>query len=606
MNNSNNSVDNNFMWKYLCNDINKISKETDILISRSKTARNLILKLSTDNKINCIKIIGILADDTFEFNSFHSLSKLLKLVSPDKNIRKLWESIDKLLTIYIDKFYTDIELFNKLSEIPFRYLDDYDKIFLNKIMKCFEKYGLVAGNTKDKINVVTNLYSQINSLENKIINNLHNNQPQTMNLFYLAHMRNQYAKLLKYDSYSKFKSNINIVHLQKTLKDLISNLHQTCYDELQFICNELNCSKISISDILQYISKLNSKYKINIKDAMNFIFNLINNKFNLQFTKLSNILTWHDNIDVYLVKYQNEVYGYIYIDLLARPGKLPNVLSIILNQAVVYPYNSGILKVPVTALIGKFSNEISYIDIINIFREMGQIVHTLFHRSKYGITIEPDMKLIIPYLFECIIRDISNIKLLFENDYINIYNIITIDRAFKLKYKCINTLYDYFLHGSNIELDNKSLIEKYNQIFKAILNKSYDQYNLSNQISHIPTDVIIQLIYNGGILYSDVTNCIIAFNLYDLLKEKNLFNDFVDNVLRESSVSFKLAVSSFMNSKIENINNINFNNIKKINKVPINHTLSDNDLQSLTDNQTIKNISDNTNYFTETDIIKNN
>lgn len=622
MNYYNNSiVDSNFSWKYLCNDINKISKETEILINRSKIARDLILKLNTDTKNDCIKIIGILADDTFEFNSFHSLSKLLRLVSPNKKNRNLWERTDKLLTSYIEKFNTDIELFNKLSEISFNYLDDFDKLFLNKIIKCFGKYGLVKGNTQNRIKSVQKIYGENNILENKIINNLHNGQFQTNDLFNLVHIRNQYAKLLKYDSYTNFRSNIDVVYLQKILKDLISNSHQTCFEELQFICNELKFDKVSISDIIQYTNKLNCRYRINLRNAVDYILNIISDKFGLEFTKLSNVSTWNDNVEVYLAKYQEEVYGYIYIDLLAREGKLPNVLSIILNEAVVYPYNSRVLKIPVTALIGSFTLKITYIDIINIFREMGQIIHTLFHRSKYQIIMEPNMKSIIPCLFECIARDISNIKKIFTNDYKNVYNAIAIDRAFKLKYRCINALYDYLLHGSNIELDNKLLVDKYNEIVRSILNKSFDQYNLLNGI---PIDVIVQLIYNGGIIYSDITSTVMAFNLHDLLKEKNIFTDFIDKVLRESSIPFRIAISSFMNSKTEFYKSIEkIGKIEKIEKIgkgidkatktisdlidrgednKYSESLSDNEYGSLTENRTFKYISDNTNYFTETDI----
>ena len=632
MKNYNNLIhDSNFSWKNLCNDKTKISQETNILIDRSKIARNLILKLDSNNKDNCVKIIGILADDTVEFNSFHSLSKLLRLVSPDKEIRNLWEHIDKLLTSYIEKFNTDIELFNKLSDISHNYLDDFDKLFLNKVMKCFAKYGLTKGTTTNKVKSIQKVHDEINILENIIIKNIHCGQFKTIDLLNLVHTRNKYAKLLKYDNYSSFRSNIDIVNIQKTLKNLISSSHQTCFDELQTICSELKCNKISSADIIQYTSKLNAKYKINTQNAINYIFNIINEIFGLEFTKIL-ISTWNDDVEVYIVKHNNEVYGYIYLDMFARPGKIENVLSIILNEAVVYPHNSAVLKIPVIALICNFNTNITYIDIINIFREMGQIIHILFHRSKYEIVMEPDMKSVLCYLFECIARDLSNIKKLFENNYMNVYAAITTDRAFKLKYKCINTLYDYLLHGSDIELNSKLLTDKYNAIVKSILNKSFDQYNSLQ----IPTDVIIQLIFNGGILYSDITNSVMAFNLYDILKEKNIFNDFITQVLSESAVPFKIAITTFINSRTNIIDNFDktkvfvkptqVNNAKQYeintyksqkNNCHHNHSLSDNEFDndndsdnddnnndSLTDNQ--RYISDNTNYFTETDVNNNN
>ena len=106
-------------------------------------------------------------------------------------------------------------------------------------------------------------------------------------------------------------------------------------------------------------------------------------------------------------------------------------------------------------------------------------------------------------------------------------------------------------------------------------------------------------------------NSIIAYNLYRALKQKNSFIDFAEKVLGNTNSLFKTALTSFMN-------NLNNNNISHnlINKSMYDVSLSDNDDAdpdpddenennehgSLTDDQIHKGISDNTNYFTETEI----
>jgi hypothetical protein len=611
--------DSNFNWKYLCYNTDKIFKETDILISRSKVARDLILKLDARDKGECSKIISTLADDTFEFNNFHSLSKLLKLVSPNKCSRDAWGHTDKLLNFYIERFNTDIEIFKKIREIPPENLNSGpDQVFINKILKCFFKYGLTNDLSSEP--TIRKLHAEITILEDKISKILHMKNFQQnrciQDIFNLVKMRNQYAKSLKCDSYATFKSDIDIVSLQKTLKNLITSSHQACYNDLQKISSQLTVNRVSILDIINYTTRANNQYKVSLECALSYVFGIIKENFCLQFTKLPNIPTWHDTVEVYLIKYANEVYGYMYIDLLARQGKSPNILSIALNEAIIYPYESGILRVPVTALLGNLPSTITYLDVINIFRELGSIIHTVFHRSKYGITLEQNMKSVIPHLFECIARDIDNIKKLFEGDYIGVNGAITSDRAFKLKYKCINTLFDYLLHGTEMGFQDINLVSKYNAIAKSVLNKSVDQYMMPTSI---PIDVIVQVVYNGGTVYSDITNSVMAFNLYSHLKERGTFNEFIDTVLRECSMPLKSAIASFMNNKHEKNSNDGLNNnnpnsqnsqnslnsnlnkdIRKPADTGYNESLSDNDDdKSLTDHQTHKHMSDNTNYFTE-------
>jgi hypothetical protein len=612
MNNLNNSTD-NFSWMDLCYDSKKITQETDLLINRSKEARALILKLDSKSPEGAKKIISILADDTFEFNSFHSLAKLLKLVSPNKEIRLLWDRTYKLLDDCMEKFNIDKELFDKLSNICHDKLHNNDIFFHGKILQCFNKYGLSSSMNSSKTKAIQKLLTEINVVEEKIIGTLQMNsysdQPMNNSLSNLVKMRNQYARLLKLDSYTNFKSNIDIVNLKKTLKDLIANSHKTCYDELKTICTDLKCNKISIQDIMSYMNKLNNKNKIKLEEALNFIFNVISEKFNLKFVKLENAKTvWSKTVTIYDIKYKKEIYGHLYVDLIARPGKIPHlILPIILNEAVVYPHNSGILRIPVMTLVGNLGDLITYLDVINIFKEMGQIVYTIFHRSNYGSSIEPNMKSFMSYFFECIAYDITLIKQLFGNNHKHIYGSLVADRAFKLKYRCINALFDYLLHGSGIQLDDdKLLLAKYNEITKSVLNKSYDQYVMPK---NIPVDIIVQLIYNGGIIYSDITNSVMAYNLYNELKDKKLFDEFINKVLCCDLGPLGISVTSFMNNILSkkydkqtsnnNINRISLseddNSIRLTSTNGVRQTRND-------DCDDDKYISDNTNYFTETDI----
>jgi hypothetical protein len=586
MDNSNN----NFSWNYLCSDADKIIKELNILMDRSKAARNEIIKLNTNTKENCMKILGILADDTFEFNTFHSLSKLLRWVAPTKKIRDVWKSVDESLVKYNDKLNSDMTLFKHLITISNEHLDNVDRMFFDKVIKCFSKHGLVInnkGNYEEKVKLCT----QINALENKIVVDVEHGKFSQSDLYDLVCLRNKYSKLVdrnECNSYATLKSNIDVTNLQCTLKSLLANSHQTCFDELKMACMQMKQDKVSINDIVKYKYNLFDSIKIPLKTAILFVFKIIGEKFNIEFSELDDVSAWHAGVRLFAVKYHNQSKpkpcGYIYVDLLERQGKCHSAVSIILNNAVIYPYNSGTLRIPVTALIGNFQQKVTYCDIVNIFREMSSIVHTIFHQSKYEIMVEPNMKSIMEYLFEYIGQDIDTIKKLQTlniGDAEYIHSIITADKAFKLKYKCTNTLFDYMLHGPNNDSREIDLTQKYNTIFKGILNKSKEQFILPSQL---PNDVVIQLVYDGGLLYTDVTNNIVSFNIYTLLKERNLFHEFVDSVLKVYSIPFSTLITSFINSNSKSKSSSKSKSkdigtgTKKIRKVDI---------------------SDNTNYFTE-------
>lgn len=608
-------------WDDLCFNKKKINDEIDILIQRSKTAREFILKINITSPDNVRKIIGALADDTYEFNSFHSLCKLLKMVSPNKDIRNLWDKTDRLLNSHVEKFNTDKELFTKLLHIS-NYIskdlewDNNDKLFIDKILKGFAKYGFSPSHTPQQTKAIIEVLREINSLEEKILHS-----PNQMNKIHsLIILRNKYVKLLGYDTYMGFRSELDMVSLKTTLHKIITeNIDQRCWYELQTICNSLHKEKISIDDVIHYREKLNSKYTINLSTALDSILNIISTIFHIEFNKQkkSTVKTWecivnnNPKVIVYSITYKKETYGYLYVDLVKdkKLEKLSNPLSINLHESVHYPNGASLLKLPVMVLLANLDpDSITYLDIINIFKEMGQIVHTLFHRSKYeNINVDFHMRSFMGYLFEHIAFDLDSIKKIFPNNSKEIHAGIIGDKAFKLKQQCISTLFDCVVHGPK-KLDNwQSLIAEYEHIYKAIMNKSLDQCILPFGNNSIPPNIIVNLIFNGGIIYSEITNSIMAYNLYVLLKETKGFEQFVNKVLRESLIPFDVAIRSFITERIlidehqhEN-KNLNLNDNKNTLYLSDEENNGYNKNNSFVSNKNKNNryISENTNYFTE-------
>ena len=523
-----------FGWRSLASNIEKVKTETNILIESSRRVRGQILHESDP-----VKVINLLADDTQEFNSFHAVCRLLKLVSPERRVREAWERTDKVLCSYVSRFNTDGDLYDKLSRIAGGVgvgLDNRSRRFLDHILKCFNRHGL--GRPSGATREVQKLWTRIQSLETRLIVSR-----DVEDLLKLIRLRGQYAKMLQYSTYVQLRSDTDITTLKSRLKDLISRSHETCHEELRAISKACGQKRVGVAEISAHMDKLNDRHRIDLTTAMDHILGLLSERFNLEFARQTNVVAWAEGVNIYTVRHRGELYGYMYLDLGARPGKLSHVLSIILSEAVVYPNASGILKLPVTALVGNFAPDISYRNIIDIFREMGNIVHTIFHRARYGSLCEPEMKSFMPYLMECFAYDLETITRFFgKRMATQIHEAITADRAFRLKYRCINTLYDYLLHGSVVPLtDGESLLAKYREITRSILSKSYDLY-LSP--STIPEDVLFQLIYNGGTVHSDIANGIMAYNLYDRWKADGV--GFITGVLRETELPFRDSVQRFL------------------------------------------------------------
>ena len=402
----------NTNWGDLCHDTNKISQELNILISRSKTKRDIILKLNP--KTDACKIIELLADDNHEFNSFLALCKLLKLVCSKNDARMAWEKNYYILNQHIIQFNTDYALYEKLVSIPHNNLHDLlDKFFLNKIIKGFRKYGIFDNKANERVKKVIPILSKINSLEEKLVSDY-----DIKDLLSLVQTRKEYISLINYDNYILFQSEVDILNLKNTLQKLITpNIHNTCYHEINTICKKINKNKLLLPDITKYRESTINNHKLKLTEAFDIVINFLTKLFNLTFIKQEKIITWSNNVEIYNIKYQNTTYGYLYIDLFKDNRKLPHLVSLILKEAVVYPYSSGVLNIPVMVLLGNHSIYISYLDVINIFKEMGNILHAIFHRSKFQvINLDLNMRSFMSHLFEHIAYDIEVIKLFFPEN----------------------------------------------------------------------------------------------------------------------------------------------------------------------------------------------
>lgn len=129
-------------WKYLSMKSEKITCEVNLLIKKSRNTRDYIKKLDPV-KENAYRIIQLIANDTYEFNNFQSITLLFQLISKTQEAKNIWKNIEKLMVAYGEEFNQDTQLYNILNKINniIPENDNQTKLALQYMLKSFKKHG---------------------------------------------------------------------------------------------------------------------------------------------------------------------------------------------------------------------------------------------------------------------------------------------------------------------------------------------------------------------------------------------------------------------------------------------------------------------------------
>lgn len=193
LNNTNDIINNQqsnilIHWNMSGNDIINKTKE---LVKKSYGINISLTKRTIVSKSDLIDIMSIISNDINEYTSFHSMCNFLQLVSPSNDVKNGCQVADTLLSGYITELNLNKNIYDKIVELyeygtKNKYLDNVDKIFLNKIINGYKKNGIDLSSDKKEllikikkeiIKIETNLFNDLNKENNKIIkftfNDLH-------------------------------------------------------------------------------------------------------------------------------------------------------------------------------------------------------------------------------------------------------------------------------------------------------------------------------------------------------------------------------------------------------------------------------------------------
>jgi Zn-dependent oligopeptidase len=593
----------------------QILQKLELYTMKSDEVKN---KLNNDN-ISFEQKIKFLIEDTFTSNAINSIVTLMLLIDDNINNLPVWEKAQSVIYKQNHLFNTDQKLYNNIIKLINNNndsIDSYQRIFLSKLLKSMKKFGCSDTVNSSKISQLINsidnsedliynsiqkpLIMQINrsnidahtesimsavqpdkknnmiidksrfyylikhiknpsirdTLESKYLQKYNDVIPNICKILILRHI---YSNQLNYPSYyylQNNRSNDENDNIKNMINDLNLKIDNKFRTVIQEISNNISSKRpLKINDIIFGLNTLQPYVKLKPVEIIQVIMLVMQRKFGLKFNKsknspinkYSNILDIHDQ--------NNNLRGYLHLDLLKRNSKR-------INQLTLIKINSSFgSNVPNLYLLGNYSNLdepiANYSDVVLLFREFGIILNQIYAYTPIGLS-EDNLEMFnftselmefiaySPFVLNILVKDKNNIKKLQHVRYCEL--------IINIKLKSLYILFDRIIHDSVdlINILNKTndkdlfavFLGLYNKCFNDIFNKHKDIIDVCEKNIN---PCIINNITNGMqcILYSSVLNMILAYNTYELLEsDKNL--DKFRNFLENKEYSYKKLIVEFI------------------------------------------------------------
>ena len=232
-------------------------------------------------------------------------------------------------------------------------------------------------------------------------------------------IRYQMAKLLGYETFADYKTEINMIKTAQNALEFEHNMNQLFTEPYQkemeklatfaqsFATNPLTKSQLDSWDYMYYIrafteaecdldmTSLRKYFPLNV--VRDGIFTIYQKLLGLQFDMQETDNKWHDDVTLYSVKDSStdELLGYFYLDMYSREGKF--------GHAAVFGFESGCdtqgeRKPHIVTIACNFPRDgcIDFSDVKTFFHEFGHVMHQICSRSHIsdfaGFSVETDFE----------------------------------------------------------------------------------------------------------------------------------------------------------------------------------------------------------------------
>ena len=222
----------------------------------------------------------------------------------------------------------------------------------------------------------------------------------------IAKLKHERAILLGYDNFADYVLEKRMAENQTNIYNLLDNLYEACFEpakedlrQIKEIAKEIDdLDDIKPWDTVYYAEKLKQKlYDFNedslrpyfkSENVVNGVFEVAKRMYGLDFIKLDNIQTWHEDVNVYEVKDEDGSHvGILYEDLFPRETKRSGAW---MNELRSQGMQGGEVKRPhvtfscnLTKPTDTTPSLLTFAEVTTIFHEFGHCLHGLLSNRKY-------------------------------------------------------------------------------------------------------------------------------------------------------------------------------------------------------------------------------
>lgn len=414
----------------------------------------------------------------------------------------------------------------KLENVIVKYISEIENNFIRLTLTQLDGLPISIINTYDKISIDTfnvqfnrinyNLFMKYINDSNvrKYIESSYSTKYDNMlgHLSKLIVLKDKHAKILSYECHSDFKSHIQMTKNSGNIKNFLAELlHKLDFrykreiDTIMKIMNKSNnYDNLNSWDIQYYITKWKQEYGINdnilkeyfeLDNTIKEIFVIYQQLFNIKFIEIDVQNLWCDNIVTYAIRYNNEVIGYLHMDLYSRDGKYKQMRCYCLQP-------STLIQIPIICLVASlciFQNDIvllNFHEVITLFHEIAHVLHHIIGKTKHsifsGVNVENDFVEVPAQTLDLlcwekdIIRRLSKHyktgKHLEENIIDKLIKVKNLDIGLHYKKHILIALFDQIVYSSDKFIDTCEDMIKNNNVdqLKTFINSLYNQ--LHNEI----------------------------------------------------------------------------------------------------------------------------
>ncbi|MFC3908395.1 M3 family metallopeptidase [Legionella dresdenensis] len=220
-------------------------------------------------------------------------------------------------------------------------------------------------------------------------------------------LRDEKAKLLDFSNYAELslarKMAESTAQVTGFLTDLAERAHKQAEQEMaelrKFASSEYGITELKPWDLAYFSEKMQQKYyAISQEDlrpyfplnkVMTGLFTIIHRLYGIKLEQVDQIDTWHPDVSVYrLVDEDNQLRGYVYVDLFARQNKRGGAWMDSCQSRLKLP--DGNVQLPIATLTCNFAKPaankmatLSHDEVLTLFHEFGHCLHHLLTRVDY-------------------------------------------------------------------------------------------------------------------------------------------------------------------------------------------------------------------------------